>query len=225
MAKALNTLPRKAVTAALCTTALLFASSGSRQTTPQTPSPTADKAATYFPPGLFNGIDFYIADFLSRAGEPSLRCAAQDPSVLSYRLSFMGFVPERTLAVRLFVDSGGTARISSAKGSVSTQALHKAANTVSVADVHKFLRRVDKANFWSMPANEPENPDPRRGVYKVDASVWIFEGVRNGTYHVVVRRGPESSPFTEMVLFLTNDLAGLDVRASPRSSPPTPTNP
>jgi hypothetical protein len=78
---------------------------------------------------------------------------------------------------------------------------------------------VEDAKFWAMPAMEQENPDPHRKPYKLDASPWVFEGVRNRSYHVVIRHGLEPNPFTEMVHFLAKDLARLDKPTISQASP------
>jgi hypothetical protein len=87
--------------------------------------------------------------------------------------------------------------------------------------VHRFLQRVEKSDFWSMPTLETEDPDPHRRVYKIDAGQWVFEGARKGEYHVAFREGPQSSPFTEMVSFLAKQIAKLDESVIPHALPRT----
>jgi hypothetical protein len=214
MSPRLHRLPQLAVTAALCTAAFLFARAISQQSASRTPPPSTERGA-YFPAGLFDGFAFYISDFLARVGEPSLLTAEQDSSALSYRFNSMSFVPERMLAVRLSLNPDGSARIFATEESGTPRVVHRTQKSASVANVHKFLRRVEKADFWSMLPIEPDRPDAPRRVYKMDASIWVFEGVRNGNYHVVLRRAPESSAFTQMVDFLIEDLAKLDESAIP----------
>ncbi|MGH9736447.1 MAG: hypothetical protein ACRD8A_17900 [Candidatus Acidiferrales bacterium] len=86
---------------------------------------------------------------------------------------------------------------------------------VSAEDTAKFLALLDSAEFWEMPTVKlPDLAPPK--YYTVDGAFWVFEGVRNGAYHVVYRLNPNASPFTDVVYFLAQDLAGLDNREIPR---------
>jgi len=161
---------------------------------------------------------------LSSFGEPSLLAAAQDPKVLSYRLDWLAGQTGVLLAVRLSVNPDGNADVTSVASYGKPRALHRAQHSVSGAEVEKFLQLVEIAHFWSMPPREQGNPDVRGNVYKLDASTWIFEGVRNGSYHVVFRRGPEQSPFTDMVRFMAKDIAGLDESITPDPHPASSIN-
>src|SRR5207245_7977200 len=75
-----------ACTAALCTTAFLFAGANSQQGVPKSPASSATEAPVYFPPDMVDGFNGFFSHYLSRFGEPSLLAAAQDSSALSYRL-------------------------------------------------------------------------------------------------------------------------------------------
>jgi hypothetical protein len=46
--------------------------------------------------------------------------------------------------------------------------------------------------------------------------MWLFEGVRDGSYHVVYRHSPDPGPFTQMVGFLAKNLAKVDDSWIPR---------
>jgi hypothetical protein len=178
----------------------------------QTAPESAQKAAAYFPPGLFNGIDYYMAEFLSRAGEPSLLASARDSGTLSFRVSSMGFVPRYTSAVRLSLNADGSGTIVASREAGAAPVLRQSQDTMPAPDVKRFLQIVEQAKFWTMPSMADDHkgkgiPDK---AYKMDESVWIFEGVRNREYHVVSRRGLESRQFKEMVTFLSKYLAQLD---------------
>jgi hypothetical protein len=214
------TLHKLACSTGLCATAFLFSGLNSRQGVPQSSASSATTPALYFPSGAVDGFAHFFSDYLSRIGEPSLLAAARDPSVISYRFESLGGQTGRMLAVRLSLNPDSSARISAAEESGTPRVLHRTKNSASAADVNKFLQLVEKAGFWSMSASEPENPDARRRVYKMDVSTWTFEGVHNGRYHVVFRSGPEQSPFTDMVHFLARDLAKLDESVIPRARGP-----
>jgi hypothetical protein len=209
---------------ALCTTVLLFGGSNPQQGDPQNPAPSATNIPGYFPPTAVDGFGDYFSAYLSSVGEPSLLAATQDPSALSYRLDWLSAQHGYVLAVRISVKPDGSATLTSVEESGTPAVLRRTQSSVSGADGKKFLKMVDNSKFWSMPAMEQENPDPRRRVYKRDASTCLFEGVRNGSYHVVFRQGLEPSRFTEMVRFLTKDLASLDKPALPHASATAPAN-
>jgi len=204
-----------ACTAALCTTAFLFAGANSQQGVPKSPASSATEAPVYFPPDMVDGFNGFFSHYLSRFGEPSLLAAAQDSSALSYRLDWMASQRWVVLAVRLSFNADGTASVTSIVESGPPAVLHRTQNSVSVEDAKKFMQMLEKAGFWAMPSMEQEKPSKGPKAYKLDASPRIFEGVRNGRYHVVPRLSPESSPFTEMVRFLTRDLAKLDESVIP----------
>jgi hypothetical protein len=168
---------------------------------------------------MIDGFGDFFSSYLSHFGEPSLFTAAQDPSAHSYRLDWLSSQHGYVLVVRILLNPDGGAEVIAIEESGKPDALQRTQNRLSGADVKKFLQLVEKADFWTMPA---ENPDPRRKAYKFDASPWVFEGVRNGSYHVVRRLSPNSSPFTEMVRFLAKDLAKLDDSAIPHAYPSTP---
>ncbi|HUJ31362.1 MAG TPA: hypothetical protein VLY23_08790 [Candidatus Acidoferrum sp.] len=56
----------------------------------------------------------------------------------------------------------------------------------------------------------------------MDGEIWLFEGIREGKYHVVYRHLPEPSSFTEMVHLLAKDLAKLDDSWVPKAFGPEP---
>jgi hypothetical protein len=211
-------LYKLACSTALCAAVFLFSGSNPQQGVPQSSASSATKAALYFPSGAVDGFANLFSDYLSRIDEPSLLAAAQDPSAISYRFESLAGQSGQMLAVRLSLNPDGSARIFTREESGTPRVLHRTEKSVPAAGVNKFLQLVEKASFWSMPAIEPENSDARRKAYKMDASTWVFDGVRTGGYHVVFRQGPEPSPFTEMVHFLEKDLAKLDESVIPRTS-------
>ena len=201
--------------------ALVFADSQPQQPTRQGSVPS-DKTADYFPEDAIQGMGGLLARFLASAEEPRLFGVVQQANVVCYRFDWMAGRSGRLLAVRLSFDPDGSARIIRALGNLRSSEVRKTEFGVSAGQAQKFLQLLAMADFWSMPALEPENPDRNRKVYVLGADTWIFEGVRSGTYHVVMRRAPVPSPFTEMVSFLTKDLAKLDDSWTPKASPPPP---
>lgn len=177
----------------------------------------------YFPAGTINDTRLF-ADFLNRTGEPSLvEIARNNPKAVCYRLDWIGVTSLRILTIRLCLDPDGTSRITSIKASVPRWTeFDKIEATVPVDATKRFLKMVGDADFWTMPPREPPpppGPDGRRS-YTMDGEVWVFEGARSGSYHVVFRDSPHAGRFTEMVHFLAKDLAKLNKPWIPQGLPP-----
>lgn len=203
MSPAPHSVPLLARTTALFMAGLLLVAPPARQGGSKAPPASASQAVVFFPPGAIDGYDFF-SQVLSQFNEPSLLAAAQDSSALSYRFESMAGQKWQFLAVRVSISSDGSARVFAVELSGTPPILHRTEHSASAAEVKKFLQLVDKGDFWSMRAIESG-----KGYYR-DADVWVFEGVRNGTYHVVARAGVQSKPFVDMVLFLARELAKLD---------------
>jgi hypothetical protein len=76
---------------------------------------------------------------------------------------------------------------------------------LGAADWARIASGIDKAKFWTLPTCNPL--DPRFE----DGDDLIFEGVKDGKYHVVYRRCPNKGDFVELcqaMLFMS----GIDVR-------------
>lgn len=202
----------------LCVMVPPFAFSLPRWDTFQTDSSSTAAANAYFPSGTVDGYADYFSSYLNSIGEPKLTNVKQNPKALVYRLDFLSWGNGRWLIVRISFEPDGTARIETTVQSNAIGSPHKAEISVSTDNAKGFLRMVDKSDFWEMPSLRPDNESEKGKVYKPDSDIWIFEGVRNGGYHVVFRRGPDSSPFTEMVEFLAKNLAGLDDTTIPHAN-------
>jgi hypothetical protein len=195
----------------LCAT-LLFPRASAHQQDPQAPAASPTKTVAYFPPGTISANLF--SEYLSYFGEPSLFAASQDPSAHSYRLDWLSGQHGYVLTARIVMKSEGGAEVIAVEQFPKSAVPHRTQNSISAAETKKFCELVDKADFWTMPVEAEED----RKIYKFDASPWVFEGVRHGSYHIVVRLSPRPSPFTDMVHFLTKDIARLDESAVPHAN-------
>jgi hypothetical protein len=226
MPRALNNLPWLAATATLCATAMLFPAARSQQSAPSSAASLANNHAIYFPKGTVDRFADFYSSYLNSIHEPSLLASAQEANTVSYRLVCMDCTKRNLLVIRLSLNPDGKATIVTTTSTLNLSVVPSINDTTqdtvtaTAAEVDQFYRLIEKANFWSMPTDEPEDPDPHRKVYKVHAGHWMFEAARRGSYHVVFREGPEQSPFTEMVRFLARDLAKLNESLIPRASPP-----
>jgi hypothetical protein len=179
---------------------------------PQEQTSTDTKLLLYFPSEA-DGTGSFFAVNLRAYGEPSLLDAARSPDAHSYRLNWQSGSRNKSLFVRLSLDREGKGEIIIIENPMSPKSSRTLHRTAQGIDVAKFLEMVQKSDFWAMPPTENVSNDTHE--YKMDAGMWLFEGVRESRYHFVYRLGPTASPFTEMVHFLTKDLAGVDERASP----------
>jgi len=164
---------------------------------------------TYFPKGA-DGFSGFFSSYLSYFGEPSLLAAAHDPGTLSYRFECLSAQNGYVLVIRLYINSDGTPAVIRIEQSGTPPVIRRAQNGLSTEDFKKFTQLVERAEFWSMPSLETaEHARNGRTPYKMDADIVVFEGVRNGNYHAVLRRGYEPNPFTELVVFLARNLANV----------------
>jgi hypothetical protein len=181
---------------------------------------TGSAPVPYFPDATSKEMGGFFADFLHNTGEPSLPAIARkDPKALCYRLDWAGVTSLRLLTIRLSINPDGSAQITTIEGGFQSTEFHKTQLTASADDTKKFLQMITTADFWTMPLAEPlppPGPDGRR-PYKMDGTIWLFEGVQAGNYHVVYRHSPGRGPFTRMVDFLARDLAKIDESWIPKA--------
>jgi hypothetical protein len=180
---------------------------------------TATAGTTYFPAGALGGFTNFFSEYLSRLDEPSLLNGIEESGAVSYRLDFWSGQHARFIVVRLLLKRDGKIQITTIEQSRSPVVDRRAQYSASDIECQKFLNLVETARFWSMSTVEQRQSKDGPRPYRIDASNWVFEGVRNGKYHVVIREGPELSPFTEMVRFLAKDLGKLDESSIPHASP------
>jgi hypothetical protein len=207
-----------ATTAAILATTHSVAHSNPQQKPPQNEAAPPKTSHSYFPKDTRDRFADFYSTYLASIGEPSLLAASQDPTTVAYRLVCMYCQRPDILVIRLSLKPEWNAAIttttaaSDIHGKVTVK--DRKERTTSARELDGFFTLVEKAAFWSMPSSQQDNS----GLPKYDAALsqWVFEGARNGTYHVVFREGPEPSPFTDMVCFLARDLAKLDEPTVPR---------
>src|SRR5277367_1228431 len=189
-------------------------------------STASPASAIYFPSGSVGGSSAVFTTFLRSVGETSLVAAAQDPNSLCYRFDWAAGQTGKFLAVRLSVNPDGSAEVTSIVVRYGNPpVINRTQQYVSNADVNIFLELVDKSDFWSISDIEKANPDLHGGSYTFDGDAWVFEGVRNGRYHVQLRRAPKSSRFTDLARFLAKDIANLDESVIPHPHPASDAGP
>ena len=220
----LSSAERLASAAMLCSLVFLPDTLNSQAAGAQSTASTA--SAIYFPSGSVGGSSAVFTTLLRSVGETSLVAAAQDPNSLCYRFDWAAGQTGRFLVVRLSVNPDGSAEVTSIVVRYGNPpVINRTQHHVSNADVKIFLELVDKSDFWSISDIEKANPDLHGGSYTFDADSWVFEGVRNGRYHVRLRRAPKSSRFTDLARFLAKDIANLDESVIPHPHPASDAGP
>jgi hypothetical protein len=182
----------------------------SQQDTPKSTSRQASQPTQYFPEGVVASFTRFFAEYLQFFDEPSLLPGAQDRTVVSYRFESWMRRGSQILVVRLSLNPDGSARVVTVDQSGNPAAVHRTERTAPAVDVKKFLELIEKANFWSTSTID----NNQRQIY--DGVPWIFEGLRDGKYHVVIRDDWPSSPSNELLRYLTIDLGKVDASGIPR---------
>ena len=65
---------------------------------------------------------------------------------------------------------------------------------LTAAEWNDFMRRLDDSCFWNLPTPEES--------FGNDGAQWIFEGVKEGRYHIVDRWTPTSGSYYELCLYV-----------------------
>ena len=196
--------------AAFSVSAALSCAAISQQETPKSTSQQTSQATRYFPVGAVGSFAKFFAEYLRFFDEPSLLPRAEDRTVVSYRLESLLLRGHEVLVVRLSLNPDGTARVVTVDQSGKPPAVHRIERTSPAADVKKFLELIEKVNFWSTSTLRQDTGYTRDGV------PWIFEGLLDGKYHVVIRDDWPSNRSDELLRYITIDLGKVDASGIPR---------
>jgi hypothetical protein len=109
------------------------------------------------------------------------------------------------VVLRLVIGESGEARLSVVVTTGEGTVVLKKTESASAQAVSGFLTILERSNFWSLPTSEVDEPPLIR-----DGAIWAIEGIRDGSYHIVYRRNPKPSRYTEVGRYLAKDLARLD---------------
>jgi hypothetical protein len=165
-----------------------------------------DENPQYFPAGAFSqGSDIsnftarWYAKHLRAMAEPSLLETSRDKKLVTYRFLWLRTF-NHPISIRISIRPTGTASlttiVTSGKGGYEPGIISKNEVTeISSRQLKQFYYRLDEAGFWSMKTLDETNGGN-------DGAEWIFEGVRDGKYHVVSRWAPESGTYRKLCLDL-----------------------
>lgn len=171
---------------------------------------------TFFPDLVFDNsislnqstVDWYTKHLIA-LDEPSLFEASTDKKLHCYRFLWLRTF-DHPISLRLIVDPEGTGLIyvktaDGAGGYEPGKLITNETVPVTKQNVDKFLRMLNKLQFWNLPTRA------KTDEMGLDGAQWILEGVLNGQYHIVDRWSPEKGSYREAALFLV-DLARLKIK-------------
>jgi hypothetical protein len=172
----------------------------------------------YFPVGAFaaagqssSSKESLYSCMLTAMQEPSLSEAARTSDTSVYRFLFIyGF---RTLSVRLALNEDGSGVLAGKLGifGSSTRLFSQDSIAVSKDQMQKFATLLQKAQFWEMPTEDPQDKS-----YHMDGAQCVLEGTRNHSYHVVdrwLRGGTDYEQLCRYLMELSPVKVDQDVRS------------
>src|SRR5215472_5131568 len=171
----------------------------------------------YFPPRSLDDdsrSDEFRSHWYSAAlkalDEPSLWELSKLQKGESYRFLWLRSF-HHPVAVRIDVRSDGSSQLvtkmtSGAGGYEPGQLTKSTSIGLTKVQTDRFLNKLKKHAFWEL---EPQN----RESGGCDGAEWIIEGVRDGSYRIVLRWSPMNGPVRDLGLFMLKDLARLKVPA------------
>jgi hypothetical protein len=172
--------------------------------------------STYFPAGVLGEdskednfkVDWYTK-FLSAMREPSLWEASKTKKTQSYRFLWLRSF-NHPISVRLEVNRDGSAllvtKISSGQGGYEPGRLAtNRTQRLGQKQTSWIIGQIEELKFWTLATIPPRDPN----VVGVDGAQWIFEGTKDGTYHIVDRWLPETGEVHALGIMMLIDVAKL----------------
>lgn len=177
------------------------------------PANSQDK---YFPPKAFSDdvrLNQFVYDWYSSElkvlEEPSLFEMAGNRAAETYRFLWLRTF-DHPVAVRLEFRNDGSAVISAKVATGSSgypdkkaQLLENFSRPITRKQTQVFQMLLKKIDFWKLPSSDEHHGN--------DGADWIVEGVKQGTYHLVVRWSPKEGGIRELGEMLAFGLADLKI--------------
>jgi hypothetical protein len=147
----------------------------------------------YFPERTFaltvageSFMEISLAEEMRKLGEASLYVRRTEPATHLYRFTWSrSFEPQ--IVVRLEMNTDGSAQLISkhfALRPVGKGLVTHRTQKLSRRQASRLVEEFEQRGFWKAPADDD--------VYGIDGSTWVFEGCRDGRYHVVKVYTPEN---------------------------------
>ncbi|MDD5644630.1 MAG: hypothetical protein PHO00_04190 [bacterium] len=141
----------------------------------------------YFPDGTIDDFcEEWYGEHLLTMKEPSLFLSAKDQSKEIYRFTLLP-TWGRPVSVRVEVNDTiitiHTVTLTGSGGYEPGDIEFKESIILTPQESSMLIEKINSLNLFSMPLE-----DDTRGL---DGSEWIFEGVKNGKYHVISRWCPD----------------------------------
>jgi hypothetical protein len=171
----------------------------------------------YFPVRAFSDNleeDRYLANWygshLKGLNEGSLYEQAKSSSQ-SYRFLWLRSF-HNPIAARLDVRSDGigilTIKVASGTGSAAAgHVIERRARRLTKQQTDSFLNQVNSLAFWKLPARAAQKDTGP------DGAQWVFEGLKDGEYHIVSQWSPQSGTIRTLALALVIDMGHLEIPA------------
>lgn len=159
-------------------------------------------------------------DVLARYNVPILHLMGEKPLVETaglqvtqvYRLLVLTRPSNTPVVVRLSIGPDGTGEVvvkmSESARAAGVLAVHRTVN-LSRLDVDDYRKLLADSSFWSMPVHEAI--DFHHVV--MGEPGWMFEGEKEGSYHVVCRGTSSLASLKKVVMFLV-DVSKLDLAST-----------
>ena len=169
-------------------------------------------AQQYFPAGVLSS-DSRYSKHLRALREPSLwELSQKDPNAEVYRFLWLRSF-HHPIVIRVVVHANGSGRINSrmtsGKGGAEPGGIrHYSTSWLRKARTQEWLASFESAGFWNQPTLLPDAKD----MAQADGAEWIFEGVRNGKYHVIDRHSPAAGDPVRAIGILGLKLARFKIR-------------
>lgn len=183
---------------------------------------TAGAQVSYFPPVALSDVakaselkKEWYSKCLQVLKEPSLWEFSKTQAIQSYRFLWIRSF-NRPISVRLDVNKDGTGLVTTkiASGQAWCDPGHLTDKRLKLTgeETDWFLDRIDELTFWNLPVLEPKEigPDGKEiRTVNLDGAEWVFEGVKDGRYHLTDRWSPKNGAGRSLGLMMLFDFARL----------------
>ena len=140
--------------------------------------------------------------------EPSLFEGQTDTRLFAYRFLWLRSF-HHPVSIRMVIQGDGQALVTTkiadgAGGYEPGRLISNTSRYLTKEQTSFFVERIAGSGFWDAPTREVSP-----GVVNLDGAEWIFEGVKDGKYHVLDRWSPKEGPMHDIGIMMLIDVAKL----------------